>query len=271
MLNSLLIVDGNSIASRAFPIKQNYFFSLIHKIFLAQNGRWPTIDGMVVVFDDPYTDSWRKELYPPYKAQREVDLEKRAFVDKLYDSAVSLALAVMRWPEADDAIASLSVSDVAEHKIIYSGDKDMFALVQEEVHLVGFERIVIDGRSKWEKAIYDLADIKTRFGSTPQQVMDYKALAGDSSDNIPGVEGIGEKTAKKLLGKYHDLAGIYDNLHELSASARDKLTDQEELARISQKLAQMDFNVPLPEFDPQALAWTASPQGRGAWANVVLS
>lgn len=265
MLNSLLVVDGNSIASRAFFTGKRFFFSLTDKIITSVNGRWPPFDGMAVVFDDRYASSWRNELYPPYKANRSDNPEKQEFMDKLYLSAVALGLCAIRFPEADDMIASLSVSSVAKEMVIYSGDKDMFALVKENVHLVGFEKI----NGVWEKVIYDLADIHDKFGSTPQQVMDYKAMAGDSSDNIPGVKGIGDKTAKKLLGAYGNLAAIYDNLHELPKNIRQKLEDDEANARLSQKLASLDFSCPVA-LDETKANWTVTPASRARWATEAL-
>lgn len=270
-LKSLLIVDGNSIASRAFFVKKNYFFSLIDKVIVSTNGRWSTFDSMVVTFDDPYTPSWRSEIYPDYKANRTTDLEKRSFIDRLYDTAHNLGLCVIRAPEADDAIAALSVSGIAENMVIYSGDKDMFALVQSNVHLIGFERLPNEfGEKRWEKVIYDTMDVHAQFGSTPQQVMDFKALAGCKSDNIPGVRGIGDVTAKNLLAQFDSLSVIYDNLSEIPKNIRNKLIEYEADARISQRLARMDFSYPVEVNEAQA-RFAITPEARGMWANEVLS
>jgi len=270
VINSLLIVDGNSIASRAYHTEKNHFFSMIHKIIIAQNNRWLPLDGLVVTFDDPDATSWRKELYPDYKAHRSQDNGRYEYIARLRQAARSAGICTMMHHEADDIIASLAVSEI-RNMVIFSGDKDMMALVQPHVWLVGFEKLSdAFGMTSYQKVIYDIMDVVDKFGSTPQQVVDYKALAGDTSDNIPGVHGIGDKTAKKLLKQWVTLAGIYTHLDEIEPRTRQKLIDGKEMAVLSQSLAKMDFDVPF-EINEGAARYSLTPDARATWATMVLS
>jgi DNA polymerase-1 len=160
--------------------------------------------------------------------------------------------------EADDVLGSVAYSAVEKGlgvKII-TGDRDLLQLVNARII------VSLPGKSLAESKDYLPEDVQEYLGIRPDQVVDYKALVGDKSDNIPGVPGIGEKTAVTLLNKYNTLEGIYSHLDELSESIKKKLAAGHESAELSRKLAQIvtDLNIPLdlerarPEvFDPAAV------------------
>ena len=143
--------------------------------------------------------------------------------------------------EADDVLGSLSRRLALEGfgiKII-TGDRDLLQLVDERI------LVNLPGKSLAEAKDYFAKDVIQLFGVTPEQVVDYKALVGDKSDNIPGVAGIGEKTASSLLNTFQSLDGIYSHLSEISENLRKKLETNKENAYLSQKLATIITDLPI--------------------------
>ncbi|MFZ5810346.1 MAG: DNA polymerase I [Chloroflexota bacterium] len=189
---------------------------------------------LAVAFDTGKT--FRDDLYAEYKATREKmpdDLQQQIDrIRQILDAMHIPRLEVENY-EADDVLGSIARQAVKEGygvKII-TGDRDLLQLVDE--------RIIVNlpGKSLSEAADYFPEDVKAYLGVTPQQVVDYKALVGDKSDNIPGVAGIGEKTAITLLEKYSTLDGIYAHLDEIAEGVRKKLIANKEEAYLSRKLA----------------------------------
>lgn len=161
-------------------------------------------------------------------------------------STFEIPLLELAGYEADDVIGTVAKQAAAQGRrvIILTGDRDAFQLVDGdnssiEIHLTTKDGLVNCGRQQ----VFD------RMGIWPEQVVDFKALCGDSSDNIPGVKGIGEKGAQQLLSAYQTLDGVYEHLDEIkSASLKKKLIDGKEIAYISQRLATIRLDVPL-DFD----------------------
>jgi len=151
---------------------------------------------------------------------------------------------MMEGYEADDLIGTLA-NQAAKRKIetiIVTGDKDLLQLVKTRVKLYAPKK----GFS--EPIMYDPKKVKKEMGITPKQIVDYKALVGDASDNYPGVPGIGPKTAPKLLTKYKDLDTIYRNIGKIEKTeprVAKKLADGAESAALSRKLAEIVINVPI--------------------------
>ncbi|HET7434269.1 MAG TPA: 5'-3' exonuclease H3TH domain-containing protein [Thermoanaerobaculia bacterium] len=200
-----------------------------------------------IAFDRHFNGSFRNELYAPYKAQREASpVELEAQVDPCVEvvEAMGMASFIDERYEADDLIAT--VIDKTRRSradyVIVTTDKDMTQLV--------CDRVIVSNPGKNER--YDAAAVEAKFGVKPEQITDFLGLAGDSVDNIPGVRGIGPKTAAELLRKYGSLEGIYEAVPamqksrvrgEISLAA--KLAEHVELAGLSKRLATVAIDAPV--------------------------
>ena len=213
-------------------------------------------DFLAVAFDTGKT--FRDELFADYKGTRaKMPDDLRTQIERIRQlvDAFNIPRLEIEGYEADDVLGSVALQAASQGyavKII-TGDRDLLQLVTE--------RIVVNlpGRSLGEARDYRPADVLDYMGVRPDQIVDYKALTGDSSDNIPGVAGIGDKTATALLQKYDTLEGIYAHLDELQPGVRKKLEEGQESADLSHKLAQIitELNIPLDmerartsQFDP---------------------
>jgi len=193
----------------------------------------------------------RKAEYQEYKANRvEMPEELKPQIDlcKQVVRAMNIPLFEKSGFEADDLIGTISRilnKNKSTLTMIVSGDKDLFQLVDGNTH------VFIPARGKFSQdKEYDREAVIKKMGITPEQVVDLKALMGDASDNIPGVAGIGPKTAVSLLKSYQNLAGVYQALAEerISGAVAKKLTKDKEQAFLSQKLATIDVQVEI-DFD----------------------
>jgi DNA polymerase-1 len=267
---TLYLLDGHALAYRTYfalsrgtstsfttkagePTAGVYgFTSVLLRIFEQEHP-----DYLAVAFDTGKT--FRDELFPAYKGTREKmpdDLViQMARLRQLVD-AFNIPRLEIEGYEADDvlgSVARLAAASGLGVKII-TGDRDLLQLVDE--------RIIVNlpGKTLADSKDYRFEDVIAYLGVRPNQVVDYKALVGDKSDNIPGVMGIGEKTAIALLETYDTLEGVYAHLDELSASVRAKLEAGRASAALSQKLATIVINLDIPldlekarpaEFDPR--------------------
>lgn len=248
---TLLILDGNALLHRAWHalpplttkdglvVNAAYGFTMIVEKMLEQFK--PTY--MAVGWDLP-GDTFRHELFKDYKAQRETKEQE------LYDqipiiqdlmTAYGVPSLTAKGFEADDILATLSTEATKKgiESLIVTGDLDSLQLVDEMVHVVFF----VKGIS--ETKIYDVAAVKERYGLTPKELVDYKALRGDPSDNIPGVSGIGEKTATDLIQRFGSIEGIFKALDagEIEEKFAKKLRGQEQEALDSRVLVTMIHDV----------------------------
>jgi DNA polymerase-1 len=196
--------------------------------------------------------SFRKERYPDYKSTREkLDEELQADFDRSVERIIEL-LAAFRVPlltvpgyEADDVIATLATKAVARdlQAVIVSGDKDFYQLIAPGVALLNPGR---GGQAGVEETWVDERNASERLGVAPAQVADYLALVGDSSDNVPGVKGVGGKGAQKLLADYGDLDTILARAGEVSAKrTREALLAGADNARLSRELVTIKRDVPV--------------------------
>lgn len=201
-------------------------------------------DYLAVAFDTGKT--FRDELFPEYKGTREKmpdDLRPQIERIRQVVDAFNVPRLEVQNYEADDVLGSVAREAVAQGfgVKIFTGDRDLLQLVDD--------RIIVNlpGKSLSDARDYMPEDVKEYLGVRPDQVVDYKALVGDKSDNIPGVVGIGQKTAISLLDSYDDLDGIYSHLDDLSPSVKKKLEKGRENALLSKELAQIvtDLKVPL--------------------------
>jgi DNA polymerase I len=193
-------------------------------------------DYLAVVFDTGKT--FRDDLFPAYKGSRAKmpdDLSVQINRIRQLVDAFNIPRLEVEGYEADDVLGSLAKKIVTEGlavKII-TGDRDLLQLVDDRI------MVSLPGKSLSDSKDFLAQDVKESFGVRPDQVVDFKALVGDTSDNIPGVTGIGDKTAASLLEKYGDLNNIYAHLDELPDGVRKKLVAGRESAYLSQKLAEI--------------------------------
>lgn len=202
---------------------------------------------LAVAFDGSLTTSFRNEIYPAYKAQRELPpAELEAQLDGCWEVTKALGMAAYiddRF-EADDIIGTL-IAKLAKHEgkfVVVSGDKDLAQLVNKRVALWDFAK---DRR-------FDEKAVKQHFGVRPNQIIDLLALMGDAVDNIPGVKGIGEKTAVALLEKFASIEDIFEKLERVekmavrgAAGIHAKLEQGREHAFLSKDLATISTKAPV--------------------------
>lgn len=203
-------------------------------------------DYVAVAWDKPKTNIRRRlELYPEYKAGRKpTPPDFKAQIPVLQE-----LLEAFGWPlyemddyEADDIMGALAIQASAQglETLLITSDMDMLQLVNEQVHVYALKT----GLSNIE--LYSPKSFEARYGIRVDQFLDLKALKGDSSDNIPGVPGIGEKGALDLLKQYETLDNIYENIDLLKQSTRKKLVAGKELAYLSKELARIWTDAPIP-------------------------
>ena len=200
-------------------------------------------DYLAVAFDTGKT--FRDDIYPDYKGTREKmpdDLRPQIERVRQVVDAFNIPRLEVENYEADDVLGSVAVYAVAKGlgiKII-TGDRDLLQLVNDRVI------VTLPGKTLSDSKDYRTHDVEEYIGVSPSQIVDYKALVGDKSDNIPGVNGIGEKTAISLLKAYGTLDGIFAHLDEIAPSARMKLESGREFAYLSQSLARIVTDIPVP-------------------------
>lgn len=195
---------------------------------------------IAVAFDRHFNQSFRNEEYPAYKAQRDASPpELDAQVDPAVEitQAIGITTFIDETHEADDLIATAldQTSSKGVAHVIVSSDKDLAQLVNDRVTLVDPARGLR----------FDPAGVKEKFGVRPDQMTDYLGLAGDSVDNIPGVRGIGPKTAAQLLQKYETLEGIYANIRAIQKTTAAKLEQDVSMAGLSKRLATVSRTAPI--------------------------
>ncbi len=250
-MKKLVLIDGNAIIHRAYhalpplndrkgqPTNAVYgFFSMLFKII--QDLR---PENLIVCFDKK-APTFRKQMYVGYQAKRPKmsdDLVPQIeVVHRVLDAAKIVHFGIDGY-EADDLIGTLSKQGVEAgmEVIIVSGDRDLLQLVNSHVLILA----PVTGITNM--TLFDENKIKEKYSLTPKQIIDYKALAGDSSDNYPGVSGIGPKTASDLLNEYHDLENLYAHLSKLPNNLSEKLAEDAEAAALAKKLATIITDAPL--------------------------
>ncbi len=208
----------------------------------------------IAVAFDPPSPTFRHKMYPEYKANRQSTPEDIRFAVpwiKEIISAYKIQVIEKEGFEADDVIGTLArnASEKGFEVYMMTPDKDYGQLVTEHVFMYK------PGRSGGEKEILGIEEIKEKFEvSSPNQIIDLLALWGDSSDNVPGAPGIGEKTAKKLLATYGSLDNLLNSVSELKGKIRESLENNREQILLSKELVTIDVNVPLEvDFDQMAV------------------
>lgn len=242
-MEKLVLIDGNSLINRAFyatppltkkdgvPVNGIYGFTIMLLRLLTEEKP----DYLAVAFD-LHAPTFRHEMYADYKGTRKPmpeDLRPQIPLLKELLAAMEICIVEKEGWEADDVIGTIAKSTDVD-TIIVTGDRDALQLVDDHTTVFFTKRGITDVE------VYDAAHFKDKTELTPAQIIDLKALMGDSSDNIPGVPGIGEKTAKSLLAAYGTTEGIYARLEEIAPRWREKLREGEESSRLSRVLATID-------------------------------
>lgn len=198
----------------------------------------------VIAVFDPQGPTIRQSEYVLYKANRkETDtalINQIPLVQELLQKFDIPVLKVSGY-EADDVIATIDKRHSGNwaRTIVVTGDQDLFQLIDEDTF------VYLAGRTFSESKLYDANAVMAKLGVTPEQIPDYKALNGDASDNIPGVKGIGKKTAEELIKKFGHIEDIFENIAELSSRQQTLLSESYEIAMTSKKLATVESNVPI--------------------------
>lgn len=253
MAMKLVLVDGHAILHRAFhalpPLTDkngnliNAVYGLVTMLLRVIQELQPS--HIIVCFDEA-KPTFRKKEFPKYQSHRlKTDVGLASQFDKAKDVVRSLGIPAYSKAgyEADDLLGTIAKKAKAKGEvIIITGDRDILQLVDEKVKIY----MPVLGMSQGK--LYGPAEVWERMGVTPKQIIDYKALVGDPSDNYPGVAGIGPKTAIALVGKYKTLKEIYKNLDKIAPKVREKLIKNKKMAEISLKLATIVTNVPF-KFD----------------------
>ena len=250
----LLILDGNSILNRAFyGIKllttkdgrfTNAIYGFMNILLKLEDEVQP--DAVAVTFDLK-APTFRHKMYDGYKANRKgmpPELAEQMPVLKELLADLGYKIVTKEGFEADDIIGTLS-AHIGENDQCYiaTGDRDSLQVVRENVQVL----LASTKMGRAETNIYDVARIAEEYGVTPRQMIDIKALMGDSSDNIPGVAGVGKKTAEDLIQRFGSIDTIYADIEtlDIKAGVRQKLLDGHDMACLSYKLGTIDLDAPV--------------------------
>jgi DNA polymerase-1 len=265
MAERLFLLDGHALAYRSY-------FALTSGVNAA---RWQTSKGeptaglygfasilirilkkdkpdhIAIAFDTGRT--FRNDLFEDYKATRaKMPDDLRPQVERMREltDRFGFPRLEMEGYEADDVLGSVSklAADQGYDVTIITGDRDLFQLVQPGI------KISLSGGKLADSKLFDVAAVKEALGVLPDQVIDYKALVGDPSDNYGGVAGVGPKTAVTLLDSYQTLDGIYDHLEEIKGTLREKLEKDRSNAYLSRDLATIRTDLQLPDFNVEKCA-----------------
>ena len=199
----------------------------------------------IAIAFDPPSPTFRHDMYPEYKANRQAtpeDIKRSVPLIKEIIEAYNIPIVEKHGYEADDVIGTLSKRAGKEGYKVYmmTPDKDYGQLVDENIFMYK------PGRSGGDREILGVEEIKEKFGvSSPLQIIDLLALWGDSSDNIPGAPGIGEKTAKKLLAEFHSVENLLDSTDKLKGKQKENLENFREQIELSKVLVTIDLEVPI--------------------------
>ena len=251
MAKRLIIIDSNALLHRSFhalpPLttksgqETGAVYGFLLTLFKAINDLKPEY---VVACFDTKMPTFRHEMFRDYKAQRPATpsgIISQIPIAKEVLEAFNVPVFVKEGVEADDLIATICAKTPNMEIFIVSGDLDNTQLVNENI------KVYTLGKGIKDTVIYDINKVRERFGVDPGQMVDYKALTGDVSDNIPGVEGIGKKTAAEIIQKYGDIKNLYSELSTdtavLKPKVKEALKENKESALMSRDLAQMKNDV----------------------------
>jgi DNA polymerase-1 len=248
-MDKLVLIDGNSVINRAFyatpPLTDskgqptNAVFGFMNMLIKIIGDLTPKY--LIVAFDRK-EPTFRHTMYTEYKGTRKPmpeDLRPQIPLLKEVLKVMGITIYDKAGFEADDIIGTLAKRYNGE-TIIITGDKDSFQLVDETTSIYFTRRGISD------IDILSLENFKEKTGINPSQVIDLKGLMGDSSDNIPGISGVGEKTAQNLIETYGSVEEIYNHLEDFKGKTLEKIVNGKDSAYLSKKLATIDTGVDIP-------------------------
>ncbi|MGI9540035.1 MAG: 5'-3' exonuclease, partial [Miltoncostaeaceae bacterium] len=252
----LLLVDGNSLAYRAFfalpdtiatdqGFPTNALYGLASMMVRVLADQRP---GRCVVAWDAPGKVFRHEVYPEYKAgRRETPDLLREQQPRFKPLMEAFGFANVDAPgfEADDVIGTLAeqAHEAGEEVLILTGDRDSFQLVRDGVS------VLATGRGVTDTTEYTPDAVRQRYGVGPELMVDFRGLVGDSSDNLPGVPGIGEKGAAKLIDQYGDLEGVLAHAEDQTPKRRERLIEHADDARLTRDMAVIKRDLELGDFE----------------------
>lgn len=264
MSKKIVLIDGHSILNRAFfgvppltnseGLHTNAVYGFLNIMFKILDEEKP--DYLTVAFDRS-EPTFRHQMFDAYKGTRKPmaqELREQVPVMKEVLQAMGIKIVEMPGYEADDLLGTIAgMAEVQGMDVsIISGDRDLLQLATEKVKI----RIPKTKRTGTEIEDYYAADVVERYQVTPKEFIDVKALMGDSSDNIPGVPGIGEKTATNLIVAYKSIENAYAHLEEITPKrAKTNLEEHYDMAQMSKTLATIEVHAPI-EFDLEAAKLT---------------
>ena len=266
---TIAVIDGNSLMHRAFHAvpptmnapdgtPTNACFGFIAMLLKFIDMSKP--DAIVCAFDAG-RPAFRMKALEQYKAQRppmDESLKVQFPVIEGLLDAMNIPVVRLKGWEGDDILGTVSARDeeLGYRTLLVSGDKDVYQLCTENTHVVTTKKGITD------VAIYGPDEVKARYGVSPEQFPDFLGLKGDASDNIPGVPGVGDKTAAKLLQAYGHLEGIYEHIDELKGKQKERMAENKDAAFTSREVATIvrDLEFPLdlegaafPAFDVETV------------------
>ncbi|QDW73951.1 DNA polymerase I [Lachnospiraceae bacterium KGMB03038] len=255
MREKIVLIDGHSILNRAFygvpdltnseGLHTNAVYGFLNIMFKILDEEQP--EYLTVTFD-VHAPTFRHELYEAYKGTRKpmaVELREQVPVIKDVLKAMGIQIIEQAGLEADDLLGTISrqCEEQGLDVSIISGDRDTLQLATDHVKI----RIPKTKQGRTEVEDYNREQVKERYGVTPAEFIDVKALMGDSSDNIPGVPGVGEKTATKIIQEYHSLENAYAHAEEIKPPRASKnLKEYWEQAKMSKVLATIETHADIP-------------------------
>lgn len=251
-MKTLLLIDGNSLLHRAYhalPLLTDKTGEVANAVFGFSNMILKAIDEIkpthIACAFDTRAPTFRHIEFEKYKAQRKApppDLYPQLpKVQKVLD-AFGIPYFEKEGFEADDLLATLAIKIAGPATpnfdvVILSGDRDVLQLVDGNI------KVQMPGWNLSQTTLYGAQEVEEKFGLEPHQMVDYKSLIGDPSDNIPGIAGIGPKTAAVLLQKYHSLENLFENIAELAEPVRGKLAEGKANALAAKRLVELDRDV----------------------------
>ncbi|MCL4859836.1 MAG: DNA polymerase I [Caldilineaceae bacterium] len=256
---TLLLIDGHSQAYRAYfgmktPLSTargeltGAVYGFARKLLSVVREYKPT--HVATAFD--LGDTWRHAEFPDYKATRDqMPDEMRSQLERIQQMLRAFNIPIITYPnyEADDVLGALGkqAAEQGADVLILTGDRDMFQLVTDQVKI-----LYTSGGPNPTTSVYGPAEIEARYGLNPAQFIDFKALTGDTSDNIPGVPGVGEKTAVRLLQTYGAIEAIFAHLDEVKGpKLQQSLAEYADQVQRNKRLVTISTDLPIA-YDPEA-------------------
>jgi len=252
----ILVVDGNSIMHRAFWATPNLTTNgqPINAVLTFLNILYRTSSDIeaenIIVAFDAREKTFRHKLYDEYKAGRQKtpdELNSQFPIIKEFLETLGASVVECSGYEADDILGTVAKQKSDDEVYLMTGDRDSFQLVSDKTSVL----YVSTKMGRHQARIYTPRELELEYNLTPEQYIEYKAVLGDKSDNIIGVNGVGEKRAAELFEKYGSIAGIYQNIEKLTPAVREAFLEFQERMPDVLTLVTINKNAPIDKIDLQ--------------------